>query len=129
MLTGELPFDDSNTIRVVYRQINEELPPIETKVSTVSAGTAALVKKMTQKKLSDRYQSPEEVLEDIENIMRGRPTSTSQIMAKAPLKKAAAAKRKMLKKKKRHPILPRWSIIALALGILLLAGLLIWLFR
>ena len=129
MLSGELPFDDSNTIKVIYRQINEEMPLIEDK-ATISAQTAALVKKMTKKKLAERYQSPEEVLEDIENILQGKPTTTSRILAKPPLQKAAIANPKMLKKKKRTTGISsrRLYTIALVIGLSLVCLLLIrWL--
>lgn len=75
MLCGELPFADSNIKHVTKRHISEALPDIRHKVPQISQATIELIHKMTEKKVSERYQAPQDVLDDIESILKGKSNS------------------------------------------------------
>lgn len=102
MLIGEVPFDAPNPIQIAQLHLYEALPDIEKKNPAISASTIQLLKKMTAKKPQDRYQNPQELLQDLEIILqKGKdPNGTSQSSTKRisalPLEKSKA---ELLKKK------------------------------
>ncbi len=71
MLTGELPFDGPNSRKIANQHISRELPPLEKKNPHLSSNVIRLVQKMTAKKPGDRYQNPDALLHDLEQLLYG----------------------------------------------------------
>ena len=122
MLCGEAPFNDSNIRDVARRHIHEELPPLEQKNSDLSKETLRLVKKMTVKSLTDRYQKPEDVVEEIEHILQGKNTPQPIFVVKdklAPVKEPTPPA-PLFKKRNFAPDVP-WYVYVSFVGLVLLA--------
>ncbi len=66
MLAGMRPFDGDTPYAVMNKHLHETLPDIINKKYDVSAELADIAKKMCAKKVEDRYQSVDEVIEDID---------------------------------------------------------------
>lgn len=65
MLTGEVPFDNENSVTIVLRQISESIPSVLDKKSDVSPALNAIVQKATQKDKAFRYQTLQEMRRDL----------------------------------------------------------------
>ncbi|PMQ01613.1 MAG: protein kinase [Dictyoglomus sp. NZ13-RE01] len=71
LLTGTLPFEvGETTISIIFKKLQEELPDVRTFRKEVPEGFAKIIQKMTARFPEDRYQSPKELIEDLE---RGYP--------------------------------------------------------
>ncbi|MGB9857670.1 MAG: protein kinase domain-containing protein [Dictyoglomaceae bacterium] len=70
LLTGVLPYSEDTTISVMFRKLQEELPDPTTIRPEIPEGLAKIVQKMTARFPEDRYQTPKELIEDLE---RGYP--------------------------------------------------------
>ncbi len=70
LLTGFLPYSEDTTISVMFKKLQEELPDPRSLKPEIPDGLAKIVKKMTARFPEDRYQSPKELIEDLE---RGYP--------------------------------------------------------
>lgn len=114
MLAGELPFTDSNLRLVAYRHVHETLPPLEQRAPHVSFDTIRLVQKMTHKNPGQRHQNPQELLENIENILRGQPESPAQPQELPPDSSAAPAAVVFKKRKLKLKLYP-YTVVALVL--------------
>src|SRR5215467_1963770 len=55
MLTGDVPFHGENQISVAMKHVREDLPDIQAIRPDVSATTAAVLDRMTDKNLAERY--------------------------------------------------------------------------
>ena len=72
MLTGKLPFQSDNAVSVALMQLqNEPVRPREIN-SNIAEGLEEIIIKAMQKNVSDRYQSANDMLADI-NAYRGNP--------------------------------------------------------
>lgn len=70
MLTGVLPYSDEDTISLMLKRYQEDLPDVRTINPEVPEGIAKIIEKMTARFPEFRYQTPEELLEDLK---RGYP--------------------------------------------------------
>ena len=69
LVTGELPFDEDTTVTIAIRHIREEItPPIELNPH-IPASVNAVILKLTKKSPDERYQSAEELIEDLDAIL------------------------------------------------------------
>lgn len=69
LVTGELPFDEDTTVTIAIRHIREPItPPIELNPH-IPASVNAVILKLTQKSPNERYQSAEELIEDLDAIL------------------------------------------------------------
>ena len=92
MLTGDVPFEADNQIGVAMKHVNEELPDVQAIRPDISAASARVVDRATAKNPDDRYQTIEEMADDlqaaleVEAIRAGGPTgaATSVLDAVAP---------------------------------------------
>ena len=92
MLTGDVPFEADNQIGVAMKHVNEELPDVQVIRPDISAASARVVDRATTKNPDDRYQTIEEMGEDlqaaleVEAIRAGGTTgeATSVLDAVAP---------------------------------------------
>ena len=92
MLTGDVPFEADNQIGVAMKHVNEELPDVQVIRPDISAASARVVDRATTKNPDDRYQTIEEMVDDlqaaleVEAIRAGGTTgeATSVLDAVAP---------------------------------------------
>lgn len=69
LLTGQLPFDEENTVTIAIKHIQEELVPPKEILLDIPASVNDIVVKLTHKKPEDRYQNMDELIDDLEKIM------------------------------------------------------------
>lgn len=73
MLTGRVPFQGVNPTQVMQNHLSAELVPPDQVVSGISQSTAEIVEMMMKKSPRDRYQTAEELMEDIDHALAGEP--------------------------------------------------------
>lgn len=73
MLTGRVPFQGKNPTEVMQNHISQELMPPDQVASGISQAAAEIVEMMLKKSPRDRYQTAEELLEDIDHALAGEP--------------------------------------------------------
>ncbi|HTU16171.1 MAG TPA: protein kinase [Solirubrobacterales bacterium] len=66
MLTGDVPFEADNQIGVAMKHVNEPIPDIQVQRPDISAASARVVEKATAKDPDDRYDTIEEMSEDLQ---------------------------------------------------------------
>ncbi len=85
-LCGQPPFEDQNAVKVAMRQIHEDALPLRDRAAEqkVSAGVEAIVMRMIEKDAAVRYQSVEELIEDMKLVRAGgspRPAPPPPVVA------------------------------------------------
>lgn len=73
MVTGEVPFPGNNAAIVISRHISEPLTPPNEKNPLVSKELSWVIQKMMEKDRNKRYQTPSQLLEDLERVIAGNP--------------------------------------------------------
>lgn len=68
MLIGRVPFRGDSPISIALQHINEDIEFTPEEKTKIPHSIRTLISKMTEKSPEDRYQSAEEVIEDIEYI-------------------------------------------------------------
>ena len=68
MLLGKVPFKGDSPISIALQHINEDIEFSSEEKTQIPQSIRTLIKKLTEKSPEDRYQSSEEVMEDIEYI-------------------------------------------------------------
>lgn len=71
MLTGEVPFDGENPVSVALMQINKEMPYPSELNPDIPIEVEEIIMHATEKQPAERYQSAEEMIEDIERYEHG----------------------------------------------------------
>lgn len=71
MVTGKVPFAGTDNLEVMAKQVLETLKSAEIKNRSISPLTLYFIEKMMAKEKNVRYQSPAEVIEDIQNQLEG----------------------------------------------------------
>jgi serine/threonine-protein kinase len=66
MLTGDVPFRADAPVAVAMKHVREPMPDVQLARPEVSANTAAIVERATAKETRNRYQTIEEMLDDLE---------------------------------------------------------------
>ncbi len=91
MLTGKQPFAGDYEQAIVYSILNEEPVPITELRSDVSSSLEQIVNRALEKDPQKRYQSIQELLEDLESLSAGIvPEEIQARMRKAKLRKRKA---------------------------------------
>lgn len=72
MLSGNPPFQGSPAV-VMTKHINEEVPDLLELAPHLKEGTVQIVEKMLEKDPEDRYQTPTELIEDLDRVLAGYP--------------------------------------------------------
>jgi eukaryotic-like serine/threonine-protein kinase len=118
MLTGDVPFHGENQISVAMKHVREDLPDIQQIRPEVSATTAAVLDRMTDKDLSQRYADVPSLIADLEDALaiEAARSGTSTGEATAVIRTLPA------RAKRRLPFRMRHSISLLAVVALLAAG-------
>ena len=68
MILGKVPFKGDSPISIALQHINEDIEFSSEEKTNIPQSIRTLIKKMTNKSPQERYQSTEEVIEDIEYI-------------------------------------------------------------
>lgn len=71
LVVGRPVFDGKDLREVLTRHLTEPSPLACEAVPTVSERTSRVIQKMLQKNREDRYRTPREAIEDIQQILRG----------------------------------------------------------
>jgi eukaryotic-like serine/threonine-protein kinase len=119
MLVGQVPFHADSQVGVAMKHVNEELPDVQQRRPEISAATALVVERSTDKDPGERYQQVGEMIDDLSTALEveaaraGSTTgeATSVLDAVPPPERRLAGRR-------------RWSWAAIALLILVAAGVL-----
>jgi serine/threonine-protein kinase len=115
MLTGDVPFHGENQISVAMKHVREDIPDIQAVRPEVSATTAAVLDRMTDKDLAHRYADVPSLIADLEDALalEAARQGTSTGEATAVIRTLPAKARRRLPFRMRHS-LPVLGIIALA---------------
>ena len=73
MVTGRVPFEGKNPSSVMHKHLKSPLHPPDHINPELSACCAQVIEMMMAKKKRDRYQSADDLLEDLELIGQGEP--------------------------------------------------------
>jgi len=73
MVTGKPPFDGETAAVVMMKHLNEQVPSPYDIDKSVSSGFCHVLEKMMAKDPADRYQSPADMLKDLDLISAGKP--------------------------------------------------------
>ncbi len=73
MLTGRVPFQGKSPTEVMKQHLSQELTPPDQVVSGISQSTAEIVEMMMRKPARERYQTADELLEDLDLALAGKP--------------------------------------------------------
>ncbi len=123
MLTGEVPFHGENQISVAMKHVREDLPDIQHMRPEVSATTAAVLDRMTDKDLAHRYADVPSLVVDLEDALaiEAARSGTSTGEATAVIRTLPARARRRLPFRMRHPISLLAVIALLAVGVTIVA--------
>ena len=75
LLAGRPPFDANTVMGIIAKQVNEPAPLIRTIVPELSEAVEQVVAKCLAKKPESRFQHAGELLDELERLQRGEPTS------------------------------------------------------
>ena len=75
LLAGRPPFEANTLMGIIAKQVNEPAPPIRTLVADLSEAVEQVVAKCLAKRPEARFQHAGELLDELERLQRGEPTS------------------------------------------------------
>jgi beta-lactam-binding protein with PASTA domain/predicted Ser/Thr protein kinase len=81
MLTSQPPFAGDSAVTIAYKHVREDPVPPRQLNSDVPAGLDAIVMKCLAKNPANRYQTVEELLQDLERFLAGRPVQATPLLA------------------------------------------------
>jgi len=87
LATGKRPFDADGQLETLIRVQNAEFAPAQQANPSVSALVAAIITRAMQKAPSDRYDSAEEMMHDVEEVLRTEFQSVGQSELKTYLER------------------------------------------
>ena len=126
MLTGDVPFHGENQISVAMKHVREDLPDIQRARPEVSATTAAVLDRMTDKDLAHRYADVPMLIADLEDALalEAARQGTSTGEATAVIRTLPAKTRRRLPFRMRHslPLLLVAALIGIGVAIVLIVS-------
>ena len=94
MLTGMPPYVAKTAAAIMNMHLNEPVPDVRAVNPDVSEGASTLIVRLMQKDPKDRYQTADELVSDLQALLRGETqASTAGKRTPAPLNGAAASGR------------------------------------
>lgn len=82
MVTGELPYDADTPLALILKHVNEAIPSASMANSTLPSRIDDIIEKLMAKDLDSRYQTANEVIEDIEafetDLVEGNVPQTNE---------------------------------------------------
>lgn len=91
MLAGRPPFDDASMVAIILHHINTPIPAISQFAPTISAELETVVHKALAKKPDDRYQTAQEMAEDLKRAVLMMPTAPTADMTPGFMRAAQSA--------------------------------------
>src|SRR5688500_2088718 len=73
LVTGKPPFDGETPSAVMHKHLKQPLVPADHVNTSLSAGIGEIIDVAMAKEREDRYQSTEDLLEDLQAVARGEP--------------------------------------------------------
>src|SRR6266550_2447282 len=73
LVTGKPPFDGETPSAVMHKHLKQPLTPADHVNTALSAGVGEIIDVAMTKNRDDRYQSTEDMLEDLQAVRRGEP--------------------------------------------------------
>ena len=70
MVVGKVPYSADSTMAIMLKHLNDELPSPREKNPSISINTEKIIKKMMEKDRDNRYQSWENLIEDIDRVLK-----------------------------------------------------------
>ena len=99
LFAGHPPFQSKNIMEIMQMQISQPHKPIQTSNELISDACSAIIDKMLEKDVEDRYQSWEEVVKDFDAILNSRiPSVLNNERKKIKQKVKRETEEKMSKK-------------------------------
>ncbi|MGD0088404.1 MAG: protein kinase [Planctomycetota bacterium] len=121
LVTGQTPFNGDTSAVIMTKQITEPAPRANRVNPAVSEACTRLILRMMQKKREQRFQTPQELVAQIEKVLRHEEMPEPQRPALAP---RTAVRRAEPAPEKRSAAKPLLSAAALAVVVVLAALLL-----
>jgi serine/threonine-protein kinase len=120
MLVGQVPFHADSQVGVAMKHVNEDLPDVQQRRPEISAATALVVERSTDKDPAERYQQVGEMIDDLSTALEveAARAGTTTGEATSVLDAVPPPERKL-------PGRRRWSWAAIALLVLVAAGVLV----
>lgn len=84
-ITGEIPFKGETALVVMSKHINEQPMPPKQKNQQISNMVNTIILKMMSKKRDGRYQSPAELIIDLEKALKGDEIKTAMPIIDQPI--------------------------------------------
>ncbi len=78
MLTGKIPFENSNPISLAMMHKNSPIPPIEGYGADIPKEVCKIVYRAMEKEPGDRYQRAEQMVSDLKNVLKGGEAQYAQ---------------------------------------------------
>jgi serine/threonine-protein kinase len=94
MVTGRVPYTGDTPLSVIMKQVNEPLPPLSEIKPDLPDPVVAVIEKMLQKDVNQRFQSADELLDAMRSLPTGTlPAALSRdtVVVREPEAAAAAA--------------------------------------
>ncbi len=125
LTTGQPPYSGKSAAETMTMHLSTPTPELRKSGSGISDDFSAVVGKLMAKDRGNRYQSPQELLEDLEKIKQGSaPHHARQHLARAHAAHKAALTSRLVKRKAAS-----WWPAAVGAGVLVAGGLAFLLFR
>ncbi len=141
MVTGRVPFPGTNPVEVMKKHLHQPLVPPDHINQNLSSGLGEVVEKAMAKRREDRYQSPQELITDLERLLAGQPpllareqynvTALAELeqqgvaVDEATVPNGAATARRLARLQQLEQQLTFWRTLALLAGALFLGSLLL----
>ncbi len=92
MVTGSEPFDNEDPLVVMTQHINEPVPSPKKKNSALTNGCCALLKRMLAKPQSERHETWQTLVDDIDRVLDGKMPSEAAVAVPNKKKSRAAGR-------------------------------------
>ncbi len=108
LISGRKPYAGKDDREIMIKHVRAAPPDLQKSLPGSPAALATIIKKLMAKAPKDRYQTPDELLEDLTRLKQGKPLGTR------PARRATVARRGL------------WIPVLLGAGVVLFACLLAW---
>lgn len=81
LLTGSIPYPEGSLTNKLQAHAAGRIPDPRTRNPNVPEGVVAVMRRMMAKKKEERYQTPAELIADLENAALGRSTVSAEVLA------------------------------------------------